>query len=97
MKILFRTSGGSAPNKELGTGHIFRTINLAKQFANHKKIFLVEDYGGVKKILQNNNISNIEFLKSDISVNEDYEKTLKIIKKEKIDLIIIDKIYTSKT
>ena len=96
MKILFRTSGGSIANKELGTGHIFRTINLSKQFKEHKKIFLVEDYGGIKKILQNNNISNIKFLKPNISIKEDYEETLKIIKREKIDLIIIDKIYTSK-
>ena len=96
MKILFRTSGGSIANKELGTGHIFRTINLSKQFKEHKKIFLVEDYGGIKKILQNNNILNIKFLKPNISIKEDYEETLKIIKREKIDLIIIDKIYTSK-
>lgn len=96
MKILFRTSGGSMANKELGTGHIFRTINLSKQFKEHKKIFLVEDYGGIKKILQNNNILNIKFLKPNISIKEDYEETLKIIKREKIDLIIIDKIYTSK-
>ena len=32
MKILFRTSGGSAKNRELGTGHIFRTVNLSKKF-----------------------------------------------------------------
>mgnify|MGYP000338320837 CR=1 FL=1 len=88
MKILFRTSGGSVANKELGTGHIFRTINLSKQFKGHKKIFLVEDYGGVKKILQDNNISNTKFLKPNLSIKEDYEKTLKIIKEEKIDLII---------
>ena len=96
MKILFRTSGGATANKELGTGHIFRTINLSKQFKDHKKLFLVEDYGGVKKIFQSNNILNIKFLKPNISIKEDYEETLKIIKKEKIDLIIIDKIYTSK-
>ncbi|RZD38778.1 MAG: hypothetical protein CXT78_14615 [Thaumarchaeota archaeon] len=96
MKILFRTSGGSVANKELGTGHIFRTINLSKQFKGHKKIFLVEDYGGVKKILHDNNILNIKFLKPNLSIKEDYEKTLKIMKEEKIDLIIIDKIYTSK-
>lgn len=96
MKILFRTSGGSSANRELGTGHIFRTINLSKQFKNDEKIFLVEDYGGIKQIFQNNNISNIKFLKPGLSIKEDYENTLKIIKKEKIDLIIIDKIYTSK-
>ena len=60
MKILFRTSGGATANKELGTGHIFRTINLSKQFKDHKKLFLVEDYGGVKKIFQSNNILNIK-------------------------------------
>ena len=67
LRILFRTSGGSAKNRELGTGHIFRTINLSKKFEKDKKIFLIEDYGGVKKILQNNNISNIKFLKPDLS------------------------------
>ena len=96
MRILFRTSGGSAKNRELGTGHIFRTINLSKKFEKDKKIFLIEDYGGIKKILQNNNISNIKFLKPNLSVKEDFDKTLEIIKKEKIDLVIIDKIYTSK-
>ena len=96
VKILFRTSGGSAKNRELGTGHIFRTINLSKKFEKDKKIFLIEDYGGVKKILQNNNISNIKFLKPDLSAKEDFEKTLKVIKKEKIDFVVIDKIFTSK-
>ena len=96
MKILFRTSGGSAKNRELGTGHIFRTVNLSKKFEKDKKIFLIEDYGGIKKILQNNNISNIKFLKPNLSVKEDFDKTLEIIKKEKVDLVIIDKIYTSK-
>jgi len=96
LRILFRTSGGSVPNKELGTGHIFRTINLSRQFKGQQKFFLVEDYGGVKKILKENKISNIKFLNPNISVKDDYETTMKIINEKKIDLVIVDKIYTSK-
>ena len=97
MKILFRTSGGSAANKELGTGHIFRTINLSKQFKEYEIFFLIEDYGGIKKILKENNISNIKFLKPNISIKEDFKNTLKLIKEEEIDFVIIDKIFTTKT
>lgn len=96
MNILFRTSGGSAPGKELGTGHIFRCINLSQQFKEHKIFFLIEDYGGIKKIFKEKNFSNVEFLKSNISIKEDYQKTLKTIEKKKIDLVIVDKIYTPK-
>ena len=63
MRILFRTAGGSAANKELGTGHIFRTINLSNMLKNHKIFFAVEDYGGIKKIFHNNNFFNIIFLR----------------------------------
>jgi spore coat polysaccharide biosynthesis predicted glycosyltransferase SpsG len=97
LKILFRTSGGSIKNKELGTGHIFRSINLSKQFKGHDIFFLVEDYGGVKKILQKNNITNIKFLKPNLPIKEDYDNTLKFIQEKKIDLIIVDKIFTTKT
>ena len=97
MNILFRTAGGSVKNTELGTGHIFRTINLAKKFKNHKIFFAVEDYGGVKKILQGKCFEKIYFLNLNPTLEQDVENTLKIIKKNKIDCVIIDKIYTKKT
>ena len=55
--ILFRTAGGSALNKELGLGHVFRCINLAKSLKGNKIKFLIEDYGSVKKILNINRFS----------------------------------------
>ena len=38
MNILFRAAGGTTEKFELGTGHIFRCINLAKKL-NKQKIF----------------------------------------------------------
>ena len=29
--VLFRTAGGKAKNRQLGLGHIFRVINIAKK------------------------------------------------------------------
>ena len=52
LKILFRTSGGSAISKELGFGHIFRSINLAKSLQTHQLFFLIENYGHVKDIFK---------------------------------------------
>ena len=52
MKILFRTSGGAAPKRDLGLGHIYRSINLALALKNNDIHFLIQDFGGVKKILQ---------------------------------------------
>jgi len=51
LNILFRISGGKAPGKELGYGHVFRSKNLAYFFREHNVWFLLEDYGGVKNIL----------------------------------------------
>ena len=97
MNILFRTAGGSVKNTELGTGHIFRSINLAKKFKNDKIFFAVEDFGGIKKILQGKDFEKISFLKLNPTIEQDLENTLKIIKKNKIDCVVIDKIYTKKT
>ena len=49
LNILFRVSGGRAPGKELGNGHIFRSMHLAHHFKKHNILFLLEDYGGSKK------------------------------------------------
>ena len=43
MKIVFRTSGGRIPKRELGLGHIYRCINLSKELTSHKITFLIED------------------------------------------------------
>jgi spore coat polysaccharide biosynthesis predicted glycosyltransferase SpsG len=96
MRILFRTSGGSAKNTELGTGHIFRCVNLANNLKKHKIFFLVEDYGGIKKILKKKKINEVNYLKPGLHVKQDLEKTIAIIKKNKIDMVIIDKIGINK-
>jgi len=91
LKILFRTSGGKAPNRELGLGHIYRCINLARNLKTSKIFFLVEDYGGAKNIIKKNGFQKIFNLEKDIDLKSDIQTTKKIIKKEKIDVLILDK------
>jgi len=90
MNILFRTAGGRAKNQELGLGHIYRCINLAKHFKNHQIFFVVEDYGGVTKLLHEKGFSNITKIPTGLKLEEDYKKTKRFINSKKIDLIIID-------
>ena len=56
-KILFRTSGGTAYGKELGMGHVYRSINLASHLKKSKIFFLIEDYGSVKQIISQRNFN----------------------------------------
>jgi len=95
-KILFRTSGGRVSNKELGFGHIFRCINLAKKLPKNELFFLIEDYGNVKPLLKKNKFRNVIHLKNHIDVESDIAQTSKIIKKYNIDLVIVDKYKTKK-
>ena len=96
INILFRTSGGVAPNKELGFGHVYRCINLAKKISNNEIFFEIEDYGQVKKILIKNNFRNIFNLKKNIKLNAEIKETIKIVKNNSIDIVIIDKYKINK-
>tara|TARA_B110000014_G_scaffold249061_1_gene223998 strand:- start:1112 stop:2113 length:1002 start_codon:yes stop_codon:yes gene_type:complete len=95
MKILFRTSGGRIPKKQLGLGHIYRCINLSKEFSSHNITFLIEDYGSVSSLLKEQNIKYLK-LKPGLSENLDIQTSLKIIKDKKIDLVIVDKYKLTK-
>jgi len=94
--ILFRTAGGKAKGRELGLGHIYRSINLAKALKTNKIYFLIEDFGGAKYILQKNGFSKIESIENEIESVQDYKKTEKLIKKWKIDIVIVDRYKISK-
>ena len=96
INILFRTSGGIAPNKELGFGHVYRCINLAKKILNSKIFFVIEDHGQVKKLLIKNNFKNVFNLKKDINADEEITELIKIIKKKSIDIVIFDKYKINK-
>jgi len=91
LKILIRTSGGSAKKKELGFGHIFRSINLSKMISDNEIFFLIEDHGGVKSVLQKNKIRNSIFLPKNLNLNKDIMITKKILNEKKIDILIVDK------
>jgi len=91
LNILFRTSGGKAKGKQLGLGHVYRCLNLANQIKSHKIFFLLEDYGGAKEIFLQNGYKNINKLKCNLSLNSDIKNSIKIIKKHKIDILIVDK------
>lgn len=91
IRVLFRIAGGKAVKKELGMGHVFRSMSLASEFKKNNVFFLVEDYGGVKKILLENGFKNIIYLRKGIKSKEDVEKTCLVLKRKKIDVLIIDK------
>ncbi len=90
MNILIRTSGGRAPKKELGLGHIYRSVNLAHYLKPNQIFFLVEDFGGAKKIF-NDFGYGVFLLPKNIDVSSDIQKTISFIKRKKIDMVIIDK------
>ena len=91
MRILFRTSGGRIPKKELGLGHIFRCLNLSREFKQHQIHFLIEDYGSVSTLLQEYGFKKIFNLTPGSSINVDIKQTSEYILKNKIDLLIVDK------
>lgn len=91
LSIIFRTAGGLAPGKELGLGHIYRAVNLAKQLKKHKIFFLVEDYGGAIDIIKKNGFNNYARIKPGINISNDIKSSSFYLKKKKSDFIIIDK------
>jgi UDP-2,4-diacetamido-2,4,6-trideoxy-beta-L-altropyranose hydrolase len=96
IKILFKTAGGRAVKKELGLGHIFRCINLASKFSSHEIHFLVENFGGVEKILNKNLNYKIKYLEKDIQLQKEIENTKSYITKNNIDILIIDRYKINK-
>lgn len=91
LKILFRTSGGRAKGKQLGLGHVYRCLNLANQLKYNKIFFLLEDYGGAEEVFLQNGFKNIIKLKPNIAVKSDIKNSIKFIRDEEIDIIIVDK------
>ncbi len=78
MRILIRADSSST----IGTGHIMRDLVLAKQFPNDKIIFASQELEGN---LNDQIPYQLEILKSN-----DFQELNKLIKKLKIDMIIID-------
>ncbi len=94
--ILIRTAGGKAPGKEIGFGHLYRTMNLAKELRKHNVYFMINDYSKAAIILKNNNFKKIISLKKELTLKDDIAKTINFIYKNKIDIIIIDKYKISR-
>ncbi|MCH8003930.1 MAG: hypothetical protein IH934_04850 [Nanoarchaeota archaeon] len=91
MKILFRTAGGIAKGEELGLGHVYRCLNLAKFMKQNQIHFFVEDFGGVKNILKKNGFDKIILLKKNPKIEYDVEKIRSYVKRNKIDIVIVDR------
>jgi UDP-2,4-diacetamido-2,4,6-trideoxy-beta-L-altropyranose hydrolase len=90
-RILFRTAGGKAKNKQLGLGHVFRVINIAKELQKNCEIhFLIEDFGGVEDILKNYKFLNIEKLPKNVNLEKDLEITSNVIEKVNAEILIVD-------
>jgi len=91
LKILFKTAGGKASKQELGLGHVYRTINLAKRMKFHDIFFLLEDYGAARSLLKNNGFKKIYILKKGINLKDDISKSKKLIEKLKCQILVVDK------
>lgn len=91
LNILFRTAGGWTKGKELGLGHIYRSINFAKCLKPNRVYFLIEDFGGVKSLLKQNGFKRIQLSEKNIDVKSDIKKTSTFLKNKKIDILIVDR------
>jgi len=81
MNILFRADSSST----IGTGHIMRDLVLAKQYSNDNFIFAVRELDGNI----NHKIDKADYKKVVLKTN-DIKELNKLIKKLKIDLLVID-------
>jgi len=81
MNILFRADSSSS----IGTGHIMRDLVLAKKYPNDNVIFAVRELDGNI----NHKIDKSSYKKVILKTN-DIKELNKLIKKLKIDLLIID-------
>ena len=97
IQLLIRTAGGKAKNKQLGLGHIFRTINLANELQKKFDIhFLIEDFGGVTKILKDHGFSSIKKIPNDVDLKKDIKYTEENIEKTGARILIVDRFRTKK-
>ena len=72
LRILVRTAGGKTKKQELGLGHVYRTINLVSNFKKKNLFFLIEDFGGVKKLLSEREFKNIHKIQIKASSRLDF-------------------------
>lgn len=91
QNILFRFSGGKAKGKELGLGHVYRCLNLAKCLKKHNLFFLIEDFGGVEKIVKQAGFTRIFELPKNVGYSLDVKKSIDIINQNNIDKVVVDK------
>jgi len=91
QNILFRFSGGKAKGKELGLGHVYRCLNLAKSLKTNKLYFLIEDFGGVEEIIKESGFTRIFKLPKNVDSTLDIKKSIDIINQNNIDKVVVDK------
>ena len=83
VKMLVRVDG----NKELGLGHVYRCLNLARVFPDNVNVrFLMREYQSVNELVEKE--FPVELI--DASGRNELEKTLNVIKEFKPDVVITD-------
>lgn len=75
---------------------MYRCVNLSQQIRGVNAYFLIEDYGNVRKMLLQEGFQNIYTLKNN-KLGFDIKKTLEIVKRENIDIVIADRYGLKKT
>lgn len=81
--IAFHTEG----NKEIGTGHVYECLSLARELKKEgfDVIFIVKANRELINII-NDEIEEVE----EIEYNQDYEKTLYLLRKYKVDDLVLN-------
>lgn len=89
-RLLFRVDG----SENIGMGHIFRTVTLAKEIRNLKPdtyiLFLIKENKYAEDYLISNSFQTINIVES-INEKEEINNIFDVIKKYSINKIIIDK------
>jgi len=91
QNILFCFSGGKATGKELGMGHVYRCLNLAKCMKSNNLFFLVEDFGGVANVIRDAGFSQILKLPKNVNYTSDVHNSIEAIIQNNIGKVIVDK------
>lgn len=89
MKILFRVDFG----KEIGFGHISRSITLANYFLEHFKckiFFLIKNYKKKLFNINNKKFKVYKFYQKNNNQRLDSRITINLINKEKINYVVLD-------
>lgn len=89
-QIIFRASGGNAPGKDFGMGHVYRCLNLAEKLQDYSILFLMENYQAGVDVVRSRGY-DIKVTPVLSAPQEEISALAEASKETKPEFIIIDK------